>query len=54
MKRLHNLARSVSKQEKHVGSFYAVVPGETNGKISSSITGTSEIINHLNNLLRNM
>lgn len=54
MKRLHNLASNVCKQEKHFVSFYAALPSETNGKIFSSTTGTSEIINHLSNLLINM
>jgi len=54
MKRLHSLARSVSKQEKHFVSFCAVVPSETNGKNFSSTTGTSRTINHLTNLLINM
>lgn len=54
MKRLPNLARSVSKQEKHFVSFYAVVPSETHGRIVSSATGTSGTINHLSNLLINM
>lgn len=49
MKRLHYLVRSVSKQEKH----FMLLPSETNEKNLSGTAGTSEIINHLSDMLIN-